>query len=440
MKSVRVTSVAETIQEALRPVVGGSLPVQLSAWDGSVAGDPAAPHVRLNGPEALRRMLWHPGELGAAQAYVAGDIELTDSIPEVLQHVRKVGAERGLADGRPGVREVASALRGVLKVGGVLGTRPRDPASQIKVAGKLHSRSRDRDVIHGHYDVDSDFYQLILDDQMAYSCAYVTRGDLAGVETADYTLEDAQRDKLDLVCRKVGLDQRSGMRLLDVGCGWGSLSLHAAEHYGAVVTGVTISTEQKAFIDKRIHDRGLQDLVTVELRDYRDVTGRYDAVASLEMGEHAGDKGYPDYARVLHDAATDDARILIQQMSRRGRHPGGGPFIEAFIAPDMTMRPVGETIEFLEQAGLEVRDVHGLREHYVWTVRSWQRRFDLHRSEIERLVPAETLRVWELYLAGGLLAFEEGRMGVDQIVAVRRQQGPSTLPAVRPATWSDPRG
>ena len=202
---------------------------------------------------------------------------------------------------------------------------------------------------------------------------------------------------------------------------------------------MTISTEQKAFIDKRIHDRGLQDRVTVELRDYRDVTGRYDAIASLEMGEHAGDKGYPDYARVLHDAATDDARILIQQMSRRGRHPGGGPFIEAFIAPDMTMRPIGETVELLEQAGLEVRDVHGLREHYVWTVRSWQRRFDLHRPELERLVPAETLRVWELYLAGGLLAFEEGRMGVDQIVAVRRRPGPSTLPAVRPATWSDPR-
>jgi len=435
-----VTSVADTIQEALRPLLRGSLPVQLSAWDGSVAGDPDAPHVRLNGPQALRRMLWHPGELGAAQAYVAGDIELADPIPEVLKHVRQVGAERGLADGRPDVRDVASALRGVLKVGGILGTRPRDPASQIKVAGKLHSRSRDRDVIHGHYDVDSDFYQLILDDQMAYSSAYVTRGDLTGVETADYTLEDAQRDKLDLVCRKVGLDQRAGMRLLDVGCGWGALSLHAAEHYGAVVTGVTISTEQKAFIDKRIHDRGLQDRVTVELRDYRDITGRYDAVASLEMGEHAGDKGYPDYARVLHDAATDDARILIQQMSRRGRHPGGGPFIEAFIAPDMTMRPIGETVELLEQAGLEVRDVHGLREHYVWTVRSWQRRFDLHRPELERLVPAETLRVWELYLAGGLLAFEEGRMGVDQIVAVRRRPGPSTLPAVRPATWSDPRG
>lgn len=440
MKSVQVTGIAETIQEALRPVLRGPLPVRLRAWDGSVAGDPDAPQVRLNGPDALRRLLWHPGELGAAQAYVAGDLELTASITDVLQHVRRVGTERGLVNRGPGVRDVVSALRGVLTVDGILGRRPTDPAAQLKVTGRLHSRSRDRDVIHGHYDVDSAFYELILDEHMAYSCGYVTSGNLAGSETADYTLEDAQRDKLDLVCRKAGLDQRPGMRLLDVGCGWGSLSLHAAEHFGAVVTGVTISTEQKAFIDKQIHARGLQDRVDVQLRDYRDVTGRYDAVASLEMGEHAGDKGYPDYARVLHDAATDDARIVVQQMSRRGKHPGGGPFIEAFIAPDMTMRPVGDTIELLEQSDLEVRDVHALREHYAWTVRSWQRRFELHRHEIERLVPAETVRVWELYLAGGLLAFEEGRMGVDQIIAVRRRRGPSTLPPVRPATWSNPRG
>lgn len=439
MNTPKVTGAAQTLQEALRPILRGPLPVRLTAWDGSVAGDVDGPTVRLTSPDALRRLLWHPGELGAAQAYVAGEVELDSPVGELLQRLRRVGVERGLADGRPSVRSLAIALRKIVAAG-VVGPRPPAPDAQIKVGGRLHSRSRDRDVIHGHYDVDSAFYQLILDAQMAYSCAYVTQGDLAGAETVDYTLEDAQRDKLDLVCRKVGLDERPGMRLLDVGCGWGALSLHAAEHYGAQVTGVTISTEQKAFIEKRIHDRGLQDQVTVELRDYRDVNGRYDAVASLEMGEHAGDKGYPDYARVLHDAATDDARILVQQMSRRGRHPGGGPFIEAFITADMTMRPVGETVDLLEQAGLEVRDVHALREHYAWTVRSWQQRFERHRAAVEELVPAETVRVWELYLAGGLLAFEEGRMGVDQIVAVRRRQGLSTLPAVRPASWSHPRG
>ncbi|GGB45606.1 cyclopropane-fatty-acyl-phospholipid synthase [Flexivirga endophytica] len=439
MTAVRVSGVADTIQEALRPILRGRLPVRLTAWDRSVAGDPDAPEVRLNSPNALRRLLWHPGELGAAQAYVAGDIELDTPVTQVLQHVRRVGAERDLAGRTPRPQDLAIALRGLAATGG-LGARPPTPGAQIQVRGRLHSRRRDSDVIHHHYDVDSDFYALVLDDTMAYSCAYVTRGDLAGCESDGYRLEDAQRDKLDLVCRKIGLDQRSGMQMLDVGCGWGALSLHAAEHYGAIVTGVTISNEQKSFVDKRIRDRSLQDRVTVELRDYRDVAGRYDAVASLEMGEHAGDKGYPDFARVLHDAASDDARVLIQQMSRRGRHPGGGPFIEAFIAPDMTMRPVGNTIELLEQGGLEVRDVHALREHYAWTVRSWQRRFEQHRAAIAQLVPAETVRVWELYLAGGLLAFEEGRMGVDQIVAVRRRRGSSGLPARRPASWSDPRG
>ncbi|RNI19510.1 SAM-dependent methyltransferase [Flexivirga caeni] len=429
-----MTGVAPALEQSLRPLLRGPLPVRLTAWDGSTAGA-TGPRVRLNHPDALRRLLRHPGELGAAQAYVAGDVEFDGEVSELLQLFRHTGEERGLAHRRPGAVSLVKALRGVIAAGG-LGRRPPDPASQLKVRGRLHSRARDRDAIHGHYDVRSDFYELVLDRSMAYSCAYVTRGDLGSCETAGYTLEDAQHDKLDLVCRKVGLDARPGMRLLDVGCGWGALALHAADRYGAKVTGVTISEEQKAFVDRRIHERGLGDRVSVELRDYRDVTGRYDAVVSLEMGEHAGDKGYPDYARVLHDAADGDARVLVQQMSRRGRHPGGGPFIEAFIAPDMTMRPVGDTIELLEAAGLEVRDVHALREHYAWTVRSWQRRFELHRAEIEQLVPAETVRVWELYLAGGLLAFEEGRMGVDQIVAVRRRPGRSGLPAVRPPGWS----
>ncbi|WP_265446029.1 SAM-dependent methyltransferase [Flexivirga meconopsidis] len=431
------TEVAGTLAEALRPIVGGDLPVRLTAWDGSSAGAVDGPHVRLNSPDALRRLLWHPGELGAAQAYVAGDLDVEGNVADALRHAWGTVAARALEGRGTLLSRLPHALRAAFTTGAV-GAPLAAPKTQIAVRGRLHSRTRDRDVIRHHYDVDSRFYELILDRHMAYSCAYVTAGDINGAETEAYPLEAAQTDKLDLVCRKIGLEQRPGMTLLDIGCGWGALSLHAAERYGAKVTGVTIAEEQKAFIDKRIHERGLQGQVTIELRDYRDVQGRYDAVASLEMGEHAGDKGYPGYAKVLRDAAADDARVLVQQMSRRGRHPGGGPFIEAFIAPDMTMRPVGDTIELLEAAGLEVRDVHAMREHYAWTVRSWQRRFDENRSQIEELVDPEVVRVWELYLAGGLLAFEQGRMGVDQILAVRRRTGPSRLPAVRPTAWSDP--
>jgi cyclopropane-fatty-acyl-phospholipid synthase len=352
--------------------------------------------------------------------------------------VRRVATERGLAAPRPTPALLRAAARVVRRAGIGLHAPPL-PDSQVVVRGRLHSRARDASVIAQHYDISTAFLERILDDHMAYSCAYVTGAPLDAHEGAGYRLEDAQRDKLDLVCRKVGLDARPGMRLLDVGCGWGALALHAAAEYGTRVTGVTIAAEQKRFIEARAAERGLGDLVTIRLQDYRDVAdGGFDAVVSLEMGEHAGDRGYPAFVRTLRRNVADGGRVLVQQMSRVGKHPGGGPFIEAFITPDMTMRPVGRTVDLLERGGLEVRDVHALREHYVWTVRAWQDRFEAHRAELTDLLGAEVVRVWELYLAGGLLAFEQGRMGVDQILAVPAGSGPADLPLVRPASWSGP--
>src|ERR1700712_2560040 len=229
------------------------------------------------------------------------------------------------------------------------------------------------------------------------------------------------------------------MRFLDIGCGWGSLSLHAAEHFGAQVTGVTIAAEQKKFIDARIAERGLQDRVEIRLQDYRDIPEarpdgrRFDAVGSLEMGEHVGEKNYSTYAQVLHDAVLPGGRVLIQQMSRAGGrngHPGGGPFIESFIAPDMYMRPVGETVAYLERGGLEVRDVHAMREHYVRTVAGWLENFEANASRLAELTSEEVVRVWRLYLVGGAMAFRDGRMGVDQILMVRPGSS-HTLPPVR---------
>lgn len=433
-----MSDLAARIAQTLEPVVGGELPVHLTVWDGSTAGPEDAPHVRLTSPNALRRLLWAPGELGVAQAYVTGELEVEGDLADALRHAWSVVAERDLTGVRltPGLLRSTAAL---LREGGAFGRRPPLPQSQVVVRGRLHSRRRDEQVIHHHYDITSAFYEAVLDDHMAYSCAYVTGADVAGAETEDYRLEDAQRDKLDLVCRKLGLDARPGMRLLDVGCGWGSLSIYAARTYGAVVTGVTIAAEQKRFIDRRTEAAGLQELVTIRIQDYRDVDdGPYDAVASLEMGEHAGEKGYPGFVATLHRNASPEARILVQQMSRQGKHPGGGPFIESFITPDMTMRPVGETVALMERGGLEVRDVHALREHYAWTARAWQSRFEDQKDKLRAIVGDEQVRVWELYLAGGQLAFEQGRMGVDQILAVRRGSGPSGLPGVRPAGWSSP--
>jgi len=404
-------TVATRLEDALAPFVGGDLPVRLVAWDGSAAGPPDAPRVELRSPDALRRLLWRPGELGAAQAFVTGELDVPGDLDLALTHAFTVARERGL-DGRPPWRALARAVRTAVGLG-VVGRAPEPPATQARLRGPLHSKARDRSAISHHYDLSTDFYSLVLDPTMAYSCGYHV--------DPDVSLEEAQHAKLSLVCRKLGLVP--GMRLLDVGSGWGSLSLHAAEHFGAHVVGVTISKEQRRFAEAAARRRGVEHLVQFRLCDYRDAVppagAEYDAVASIEMGEHVGEQNYPTYAGVLRDAVRPGGRVLVQQMSRTGRWPGGGPFIESFIAPDMHMRPVGETVGLLERAGLEVRDVHALREHYVLTVAGWLERFERNRERLTALVGEEMVRVWQLYLVGGSMAFRDGRMGVDQILAVR---------------------
>jgi cyclopropane-fatty-acyl-phospholipid synthase len=411
--------IAPRLERALRPFLNGDLPVRLKAWDGSTAGPVDAPLVVLNSVDAVRRLLWRPGELGAAQAYVTGEIDVPGDLDHALTHAFAVAKERGLSGGRPTVSAALGAARTVWGVG-ALGRPPAAPATQARLRGRQHSPLRDRSAISFHYDLGNEFYELILEPQMAYSCGYHS--------SSDQPLEEAQRDKLSLVCRKLGLEP--GMTLLDVGCGWGSLSLHAAEHFGAQVTGITIAAEQKRFIDRRIRERGLQDRVTVKLCDYRDITGEYDAVGSIEMGEHVGQHNYPTYAEVLHRSVKPGGRVLVQQMSRSGKWPGGGPFIESFIAPDMHMRPVGETVALFERAGLEVRDVHAMREHYVLTVAGWLDNFRRNRDRLVDLMGEEVVRVWELYLVGGSMAFRDGRMGVDQLLMVRPGADHS-LPLVR---------
>ncbi|GAB7006311.1 cyclopropane-fatty-acyl-phospholipid synthase family protein [Nocardioides sp. AN3] len=380
----------------------------MRAWDGSETGPADAPLVDLRSPRALRRLLWHPGELGAAQAYVTGEADLPGDLDETLRELLAPGRAGRLG----GVRRQATALARATRLAvrlGVVGPPLPPPVAQARVRGRLHTKARDRSSIAHHYDLSNTFYSAILDDSMAYSCAYFT--------DPVNTLERAQHDKLSLICTKLGLTE--GSTLLDVGCGWGSLSLHAARHFGARVVGVTISAEQQQFVADRVRSLGLVGQVEVRLCDYRDTEGTYDAVASIEMGEHVGEGNYPTYAAVLHDRARPGGRVLVQQMSRSGRRPGGGQFIESFIAPDMHMRPVGETVAHLERAGLEVRDVHALREHYVLTVARWLDRFEAEADRLTALVGEEMVRVWRLYLVGGAAAFREGRMGVDQVLAVR---------------------
>nr|WP_245796623.1 cyclopropane-fatty-acyl-phospholipid synthase family protein [Actinacidiphila alni] len=402
---------ADLLRPHLDRALGGRLPLRVRLWDGSELGSGDGPLIVVNRRRALRRLLWQPGELGLAEAYIAGEIDVEGDLGLALRTVWDAVRGSALRPVRLSAADRARALGAAVRVGAI-GPRPAPPGTPARLRGVPHSKDRDRAAIHHHYDLSNDFYALLLDETMAYSCGYWTS------DAPDYGSADAQRDKLDLICR--GLRLTSGSRLLDIGCGWGSLTLHAAARYGARVTAVTLAVRQAAYVRARVTELGLDDLVTVECRDYRDIAGDgYDAVATVEMGEHVGDAAYPAFAATLHDRLRPGGRLLVQQMSRGRNAPGGGAFIETYIAADMHMRPLGETVTLLEGAGLEIRSVTALREHYVRTIDAWHRTLDARWSDAVALVGEETARVWRLYLTGSALAFAERRMGVDQILAER---------------------
>ncbi|QNS08310.1 SAM-dependent methyltransferase [Streptomyces xanthii] len=420
------SGVAPRVAALAATVLGGPLPVRLRAWDGSEAGPDSGPVVVLRHRRALRRLLWQPGELGLAEAYIAQDVDVEGELTEGLRSMWAAAREHGLRAPRATPTDRARAAALAIRLG-ALGPRPPAPAGRARLHGSPHSRARDRAAISHHYDLSNTFYQRLLDETMAYSCGYWARTD------SGFTPADAQRAKLELICRKLAL--RPGTRLLDIGCGWGSLTLHAAEHHGVSVTAVTLAGQQAAHVRERVRARGLSDRVEVVCQDYRDIEGGgFDGVAAVEMGEHVGDGQYPAFAEALCRLVMPSGRVLVQQMSRRHNAPGGGPFIETYIAPDMHMRPLGETTGLLEAAGLEVRHVEAMREDYVRTIAAWHHTLEADWDGFVGLVGEEAARVWRLYLAGGGLAFEQGRMGVDQILCVRPGPGVSAAATDVP-TW-----
>lgn len=420
-------------------VLGMTLPLRLRLWDGSEAGPEGAPVLVLRDKRAVRHVLYCPGELGVARAYVQGDLDVEGDLAEGLRTMWEAVRDARADDPdavRPKVR-TRHVLRGAwLAVRlGALGRRPKAPAAESNLTGERHTRERDRAAISHHYDLSNDFYELVLDPQMAYSSGFHA--------DPSWSLEEAQTAKLDLVCRKLGL--RPGMRMLDIGSGWGSLSLHAAEHYGVHVTGVTLSHEQRDYVMKRAAERGLQGRVEVSLRHFRDLAGAgvsdgtIDAIASIEMGEHVGDAEYVVFTQSIYRYLRPGGRALIQQMSRSndqvGDLPGGGPFIETYIAPDMHMKPIATTIGLVAGAGLEIRDVQAMREHYPMTAAGWARNLEENWSTAVGIVGEEIARAWRLYLAGGSLAFEENRMGVDQILAVKPSPAGRADMPLSPLEW-----
>ncbi|TXS55505.1 SAM-dependent methyltransferase [Streptomyces sp. t39] len=415
-------------------LLGRPFPVRIRAWDGSESGPPGGPVLVVRHRRALRRLLWRPGELGLARAWVAGEIDVDGDLYAALGLLAGILWERPAGPGK-GVHplrdpRLRAAARGLLSLGGPLPPPPPPAEETRRRSGPLHTRGRDRRAISHHYDVGNDFYGLVLGPSMVYSCAYWDEG--------DGTLEDAQRDKLDLVCRKLGL--KEGDRLLDVGCGWGSMAVHAAREYGARVTGITLSREQAAYARKRIADEGLTDRVEIRVQDFRDVhDGPYDAVSSIGMAEHVGRVRYREYADQLLSLLVPGGRLLNHQIARRPEPDESAyeldAFIDRYVFPDGELSPLGRTVTALEDAGFEVRDVEAIREHYARTLRAWVANLESAWPRAVRLVSPGRARVWRLYMAASAVAFERNQIGVDQILAVRTPASGASGMRARTRDW-----
>jgi cyclopropane-fatty-acyl-phospholipid synthase len=402
---------AELVSDLAVALIGVPLPLGLRCWDGSgTPGPPGSPTLIVRSPRALRRIVYAADELGLARAYVSGELDITGDLYALLRLPDTLTERPRLELNRRALRPLLADLVRT----GVLGWPVPPPAEEARLRGLRHSPRRDSAAISHHYDVGNDFYSLLLGPSLVYSCAYY--------DTPSTTLEEAQRAKLDLVCRKLGL--RPGMRLLDVGCGWGSLVLHAAARYGVRAVGVTISLEQADLARRRVAAAGLEDLVEIRVQDYRDVTdGPYDAIASVGMAEHVGRAQLPVYAAGLHALLAPGGRLLNHAIARgpeAGPDDGGSrSFLTRYVFPDGELQPLAEHIGVLERAGFEVRDVEGLREHYALTCRAWVGNLEERWEQAVRLVPPARARVWRLYLAGSALAFEGRRVGVNQILATK---------------------
>ncbi len=419
----------ETVGAALEPlfriILGGSVPVRMEFWDGSAIGPADAPGTaRFHSPEAVRRILWSPDELGLGRAFVVGDVDIEGDLLAVLAAVEAVGLE----DIRIGPRTLAAALRAAWQVG-ALGLPPAPPPQEARPRGRLHSKVRDAGAIRHHYDVGNEFYRLLLGPSLTYSCARFTDG------TA--SLEDAQAAKHELVSAKLGLRERPGIRLLDVGCGWGSMAMHAASRHGATAVGLTISEAQAELARARVGDAGLSEQVDIRLQDYRDLGDEtFDAISSVGMFEHVGKKRTEQYFEILRARLRPGGRLLNHAISVPGGFTlGKRSFAHRYVFPDGELADVGDVVLAMERAGFEVRDVESLREHYAKTLRHWLANLERHWDEAVAEVGTARARVWRLYLAGSAVNFDSGELAVHQVLGVvPGPKGESGMPPTR-AGW-----
>jgi cyclopropane-fatty-acyl-phospholipid synthase len=386
---------------------------------------------------ALRRMLLPPNELTIIEAVLSGDIDIEGDMEQAMW----------MGDG---INERLRSPRTLFALFRHLLALPREEAGAnvrelraehtVGRAGDVHDPERDRAAIRYHYDVGNDFYSLWLDERMVYSCAYFADGR----ETED-ELEAAQLAKLDLICRKLRL--KPGDRLLDVGCGWGALIMHAAKHYGVTALGITLSDAQAQLARERIAAQGLADRCTVEIRDYRHLEdhAQFDKISSVGMVEHVGIDNLPTYFAALHRALRPGGLLLnhgiVSVASARPKSRFDwlerrlwkrDAFLDQYVFPDGRLGPLSAVIAGAELVGFETRDVESLREHYALTLRAWLKRLARSAELATSLTDARTYRTWRLYMAGSAYGFSSGRLNVVQSLFGKQEvDGTSNLPLRR---------
>lgn len=389
------------VADIFEVLLGADGGVGITAYDGSSAGAPDAVNIlEVKSPEALNYLAGAPGALGMARAFVTGTIDVRGDLTAVVRAIA-----------RTDLRELPLAQKWELLRAVAPGTlrRPPLPAEEARVRGWRHSKRRDAKAISHHYDVSNTFYRMLLGPSMAYTCAVFP--------TPHSGLDEAQEFKFDLVCRK--LDLRPGMRLLDVGCGWGGMVLHAARHYGVEVIGVTLSRPQAEYGAKQIAESGLSDMAEIRHGDYRDVaeTG-FDRVSSIGLTEHIGLRNYPDYFAFLHSKLVPDGILLNHTITRddgtqRARARG---FINRYIFPDGELAGPAQVMAAMNDAGFEIQHEENFRRHYALTLSHWVDNLRGNWDDAVAEIGLGKARTWWLYLAASQVGFEVNRIQLHQFL------------------------
>lgn len=402
------------VAELLGRLLGTDIPVEVRAFDGSRLGPPGADvRIEIRTPLALSHLATSPGELGLVRAYVTGHLDVHGDMYQALAGFPSVALE----DVAPRTKlELAARLTSYRVWWPV-----RPPAVEARPRGLRHSLGRDQQAISHHYDVSNRFYEWVLGPSMTYTCAVFPE------EGAD--LERAQYTKHDLVARKLGLSE--GMRLLDVGAGWGGMVMHAAEHYGVRALGVTLSRQQAQWAQKAIAERGLAELAEVRHLDYREVTeSEFDAVSSIGLTEHIGRDQLPSYFEFLAGKLRPGGRLLNHCITRpdgrRATRPG--KFIDRYVFPDGELEAPATVLGQMHDHGFEVRHEENLREHYAATLAGWCANLDEHWQEAVREVGLERARVWRLYMAASRLGFELNNIQLHQVLGVKLDGADARMP------------